>query len=96
MDSKLFDELMQSVEEMDQIVQGKQKPSRTFEYPSVEVRELRQAVGASQQSFAKAIGVSEKTLQNWEQGRRNPTGPALALLRLVDSDPEKAMGVLCR
>jgi putative transcriptional regulator len=41
----------------------------------------------TQQSFADAIGVPVKTLRNWEQGRRKPTGPALVLLSLIQRDP---------
>jgi putative transcriptional regulator len=41
----------------------------------------------SQRSFAQALGVSVKTVRNWEQRRRRPTGPALVLLTLVQRDP---------
>jgi putative transcriptional regulator len=44
-------------------------------------------IGATQDSFARAIGVSVKTLRNWEQRRRKPTGPALALLSLIQKNP---------
>lgn len=40
------------------------------------------------------IGVSIDTLQNWEQGRRNPEGPALALLKVAETDPETVMKAL--
>ena len=40
------------------------------------------------------IGVSKRTLENWEQGRRHPTGPARALLKIVDADPEYALKAL--
>jgi putative transcriptional regulator len=40
------------------------------------------------------IGVSIDTLQNWEQGRRRPEGPALALLKIVEADPEIVMKAL--
>jgi putative transcriptional regulator len=44
-------------------------------------------IGATQRTFADAIGVPVKTVRNWEQGRRKPTGPALVLLLLVQRDP---------
>jgi putative transcriptional regulator len=47
----------------------------------------RARLGRSQTDFARMIGVSIATLQNWEQGRRAPGGPALALLRVADADP---------
>jgi putative transcriptional regulator len=40
------------------------------------------------------IGVSIKTLQNWEQGRREPEGPAKALLRVVEMEPKAVMSAL--
>ncbi|WP_342665962.1 helix-turn-helix domain-containing protein [Halotalea alkalilenta] len=48
----------------------------------------RQRVGASQSEFAKLIGVSVRTLQEWEQGRRGPTGAARTLLRVAVQHPE--------
>ena len=91
MDKKMFDELLSSVEEMDQIVKGQKKAARTFEYPEPEVKAIREKTGLSQSRFASLIGVSKRTLENWEQGRRHPTGPAKALLRILDVDPEHAV-----
>jgi putative transcriptional regulator len=48
---------------------------------------LRRFVGLTQRSFAVALGISVHTLRNWEQGRRTPEGPALALLRIVARHP---------
>ena len=48
---------------------------------------LRSFVGLTQESFAVALGISVHTLRNWEQGRRYPEGPALALLRIVARHP---------
>jgi putative transcriptional regulator len=47
----------------------------------------RGGIGATQEAFASAIGVPVKTLRNWEQRKRNPTGPARVLLSLVARDP---------
>ena len=88
MNNEMFEELLASVQEMDDIVKGKSKPSRQFEYPEPEVKLIREKTGLSQNRFAALIGVSKRTLENWEQGRRNPTGPARSLLRLVDTDPD--------
>jgi len=55
---------------------------------------MREHTGLSQSRFARLIGVSTRTLENWEQGRRRPTGPARALLKIVGSDPEGAVRVL--
>ena len=50
----------------------------------------------SQADFARMIGVSVKTLQNWEQDRRSPTGPAAALLRLIATEPRLAIAAMAR
>jgi DNA-binding transcriptional regulator YiaG len=48
---------------------------------------LRRFVGLTQLQFAQAMGISVHTLRNWEQGRRRPEGPALALLRIAARYP---------
>lgn len=48
---------------------------------------LRRFVGLTQTQFAAALGISVATLRNWEQGRRHPEGPALALLRIAARHP---------
>jgi putative transcriptional regulator len=48
---------------------------------------LRRFVGLTQQQFADALGISVHTLRNWEQNRRSPEGPALALLRIAARHP---------
>lgn len=50
------------------------------------VVEIRSAL--SQAEFARRLGISVYTLRNWEQGRRAPDGPALALLRLIEKHPQ--------
>jgi len=50
--------------------------------------EARARVGLSQQDFARLLGVSARTLQDWEQGRREPTGAARMLLRVAATHPE--------
>jgi len=52
------------------------------------VKKIREDMGLSQSAFAGLLGVSVRTLQEWEQGRRNPTGPAQALLRVASKHPE--------
>jgi putative transcriptional regulator len=51
------------------------------------IRMQARGIGYTQGSFAEAIGVSVKTVQNWEQRRRKPTGPARALLVVIAHDP---------
>ena len=49
---------------------------------------IRHRLGLTQEAFAALMGVSVQTLRNWEQGLRKPQGPALALLRIVEKNPE--------
>ena len=55
---------------------------------------IREKTGLSQSAFAKLLCVSVDTLQNWEQNRRNPTGPASALLKIFMKAPEAAIKAL--
>ncbi len=94
MKNELFNELLASVQEMDDIVQGKKAAVRVTKFPDPEVKLIREKVGLSQNHFAMLIGVSKRTLENWEQGRRHPTGPAKTLLKILDADPEHAVRAL--
>jgi putative transcriptional regulator len=55
---------------------------------------MRRTMGISQGVFAKLVGVSVKTLQNWEQGRRQPSGPAAVLLTVLVMDPKAVLKAL--
>lgn len=57
-----------------------------------DVQAIREGMGLSQAAFAALLGVSPRTLQDWEQGRRQPTGPARSLLRIADRHPEVLLG----
>lgn len=52
-----------------------------------DVASVREKVGLSQARFAELLGISVRTLQDWEQGRRSPSGAARTLLAIVDKDP---------
>ena len=87
MDKRLFADLKKSVMEMDAIIHGERAPSREFVVDALAVKQIRSATGLSQARFARLIDVQVTTLRNWEQGRREPTGPAKALLRAIQNDP---------
>lgn len=75
--------LLQSVREM--------KAARAARVTSVEpseVAQARQKSGMSQAQFALALGISKRTLQEWEQGRRSPSGAAQTLIRIAKRHPE--------
>ena len=82
-----FDELVKSVRQAGRIRRGEARPSRRSTYRPADVAAIRGRLGKSQGEFALMIGVSVATLQNWEQGRRVPNGPALALLRVTAANP---------
>jgi len=94
MDKRLFAELVQSIKAAGKYVRGEGKASRVSEYPDADVKTVRERIGLSQSQFARMIRVSVKTLQNWEQKRRSPTGPAAALLQIVAREPQVALRTL--
>ncbi|CAI8958327.1 putative transcriptional regulator [Pseudomonas soli] len=94
MEKNLFDRLVESMTQMDEIDRGERQPSREFHVDAVQVKKIRQATGLSQATFAKRIDVAVGTLRNWEQGRREPEGPARALLRAINNDPEHVLAAL--
>ena len=83
-----FDQLAESVRQAGRIRRGELKASRVTEYRPTDIKAIRMKLGKSQSEFALMIGVSVATLQNWEQGRRNPGGAARALLRVAEYDPK--------
>ena len=89
-----FDKLVASIKEAGAIKTGRVKPSRQYEIKPPEIRMVREKLHASQDEFALMIGVSPRTLQNWEQGRRRPEGPAKTLLRVAMRKPEAIVEAL--
>jgi putative transcriptional regulator len=87
MNTKDFNSLTQSVKQAGKIRRGKMKPSRVSVFNPADVRAIREKLNKSQSEFALMIGVSVATLQNWEQGRRRPEGPAQALLKIASVNP---------
>ncbi|MBF0132827.1 MAG: helix-turn-helix domain-containing protein [Magnetococcales bacterium] len=94
MDDLLFDQLQESITEAGAIHKGNAAPSREFRFDNPDVKAIRENTGLSQSKFAYLIGVSLKTLQNWEQGKRDPQGPSRALLTIFSSQPNMAIAAL--
>ncbi len=94
MKNKDFQELVGSIKQAGRIHRGQAKPSRQFSYKPEDVRAIRTRLKKSQLEFAIMIGVSVDTLQNWEQGRREPDGPAKALLRVAAKAPDVVASAL--
>lgn len=91
MPSELFEELTASLREGGAILQGKQRPSRRFQVKAMDVRRIRESLHLSQRQFAALMGISVNTLQNWEQGRRQPRGAAQVLLRVAEQSPQTVL-----
>ena len=94
MKDDLFKELEASVRQGGRILREREPAARTFEFPEADVAAIRQTYGLSQAKFASLMGISVRTLQNWEQGRRIPRGPARVLLRVVALHPDAVLDVV--
>jgi putative transcriptional regulator len=95
MNEKMFKELLSTIREGGAILRG-QKAARRTAIGASGIRGIRERTSLSQSEFARLIGVSLKTLQNWEQDRRRPTGPAAALLRIIAHEPKLAVDAIHR
>lgn len=96
MKQKIFDELKQSMKEAVNIARGESEPSRNFTIEVPDVKAIREQTGLTQAEFARLLRVNLKTLQNWEQRRRTPTGAAAALLTVFEHEPQAALRALHR
>jgi putative transcriptional regulator len=84
----LFGRLVESMSQHNEIARSERAPAREFHIDAVAVKEIRALTQLSQSKFARILDVDVGTLRNWEQGRREPTGPAKALLRAIKNDPK--------
>ena len=91
MNDQMFAELKASLKEGMEILRGEKKPSRTFTYEVPDVKAIREGLNLTQRQFAALMGISMRTLQNWEQGRRNPEGPARVLLMVAARNPKTVL-----
>ena len=84
-----FEELLASVKDLGKHMRGEKVAGAVVrEFPEPDVKAIRERTGMSQTRFAFLIGVKPKTLQNWEQRRVRPAGPARALLKIVEANPQ--------
>ena len=94
MKDRLFDQLIASVRQGGAILRGKVPSARVFVVDGPDVKRLRATHGLSQSEFAAVLGISVKTLRNWEQRRRMPEGPARVLLQVAAKHPEAIWDVV--
>lgn len=99
MEKDMFDDLMASISEAGAILRGEREPARRTRYEdparddltNPNPSQIRMQLDLTREQFARMIGVSERTVEGWEQGRRKPSGPALALLRVAARHPESVL-----
>ncbi|CAN5713329.1 NadS family protein [soil metagenome] len=88
MKDELFNELVESVKEGGAYLRGEVEPGAIHFAGEPDPREIRARMGLTQEEFAEVLCISVKTLRNWEQGRREPSGPAMRLLQIAAKHPE--------
>jgi len=88
MDDEMFQEFLESMREAKAIMRGEMEPSRVFEIKEPDVKSIRAKNKLSERDFAIMMGISVKTLRDWEEGRRTPKGPARVLLMVAAKHPE--------
>jgi putative transcriptional regulator len=94
MNRKTFEELHASVRDGGAILRGKKNPARRTVITGPEIAMIRKNMELSQAAFARLMGISVDTLQNWEQERRVPEGPARALLTVAAKIPKSVKAAL--
>ena len=94
MNEELFEELKTSVREGAAILRGETEPSRTFVMSAPDAKCIRTSYNFTQSEFASLLGISVKTLRDWEHGRREPRGAARILLQVAEKHPEAVWDVV--
>ena len=91
-------EFMEAMGQAVAIAEGRMRPARQHvvpvKVPAIDVRIVRAKTGLSQNVFAAKFGFSPATVREWEQRRREPTGPAKVLLHVIDREPEAVLRAL--
>ena len=81
-------EILEGLKEIKSFKEGNVKLKTTELSMPSQPQVIRTKLKLTQSAFAGLLGVSMRTLQDWEQGRRSPQGPAIALLRIAEQHPE--------
>ena len=88
--SKAGKRILRSARQALAFAEGRAKPKDYGVHipDEIDVRAIRTKAGLSQSAFARHFGVSTRTVQDWEQGRRVPSGPARGFLRVIEREPK--------
>lgn len=92
--TKFDEQRVDATTEMDITEQQKLDDAEAMQDAAKFVRSVRKRSGLSQAEFSRRIHVSTETLRNWEQGKRQPTGAARALFKVLDKAPDAALQAL--
>jgi putative transcriptional regulator len=93
MKDELFSELAASIHEGGAIIGGDQPASRFLTISPPDIKKIRIGFGLTQEQFAALLGISVRTLRNWEQNRRVPGVPGRVLLQVAMKHPEAVLDV---
>ena len=88
MEKGLFNDLIEAAKEMVDIEKGKKQPKKVHVHSLPNVKLIREGLKLSQTEFSKKFGIELRTLQDWETKRRNPTGAAVTLLKVIAKNPK--------
>ncbi len=91
---KAFDEINAGLMEAIDHASGKQTKIVVHKPKPVDVKAIRKKAGMTQKQFSDIFGLSVGTLRHWEQGARNPRGPALVLLNVMEKNPQAVLEAL--
>ncbi len=92
--SKAYESIKQGLQEAINFKKGKPIKAVIHKFTAVDVKRIRNDIGMSQMEFASSFGISLGTLRHWERGDRQPQGPALVLLNVVDREPKVVLKAL--
>ncbi len=93
--NRLGKELVAGMKEAVAYARGEiELPTHVGKVSTADIAAIRKRLGLSQARFALYFGISPATLRDWEQGRRHPEGPAKALLRVINKEPEAVLRAL--
>lgn len=89
MNDNHFTQLLESIRTAGAVRRGEIAGARVTIIAEPDARAIRERYGMSQETFAAMLGISRRTLEGWEQGRRRPTGPARRLLQVAERFPQE-------
>ncbi len=95
--NKAFESVRRGLKEAIEFAEGKPSQAVVHSLDAMDIKNIRVEAGMTQTEFALAFGISVSTLRHWERGDRNPAGPALVLLNVMDREPAAVLRALsCR